>query len=138
MEPRTATTWGVHRETHKAVRHALFGVTTQAGATDPDEDDAVKALVAEWVDVRVVLLGHHAREREVYDPFIRRHAAHVRQELDEDHQLADSTIARLNPPPGGSTRWRAATGGPCCARSTSTSLTSWACAWTICAWRRTS
>ena len=59
MSADAATPWDVYREIHKAMRHALFGVTTQAGATDAADDIAVAALAEEGGRVRLVLDGHH-------------------------------------------------------------------------------
>ena len=62
--------WDVYREIHKAMRHALFGVTTLAGATDPADEPAVRALCREWTDVRFVLDGHHHHEDEFCDVLV--------------------------------------------------------------------
>jgi hypothetical protein len=91
-----ATPWDVYREIHKAMRFALFGVTTRAGNTDAADDEAVRRLVDEWADVRFVLLGHHAHEDQFCDALIKLHAPELREDLEAAHELADATIAYLH------------------------------------------
>ena len=87
--------WDLYREIHKAMRHALFGVTTLAGATDPADEHAVRRLVDEWSDVRLVLEGHHHHEDAFCDELVQRHAPEVRAELEEAHESAATAIAAL-------------------------------------------
>ena len=58
-------------------------------------NSAVRALLDEWDDVAFVLHGHHAHEDEFCDPLIRRHAAHLRDELERAHHEADRQLASL-------------------------------------------
>lgn len=89
------TSWDVYREIHKAMRFALFGVTARAGATAADDDAGVAALLREWDDVCLVLLGHHGHEDDFCDALIETHAPQLRGELEESHLMADGVIARL-------------------------------------------
>ena len=86
----------MYREIHKAMRFALFGVTTLAGATDAADDEAVRHLVDEWGDVRFVLLGHHSHEDDFCDALIKQHAPGLREELEAAHEVADATIVHLH------------------------------------------
>ena len=61
------TPWDVYREIHKAMRFALASVTTMAGATEAAHPDEVERLVAEWRDVKLVLLGHHGHQDDFCD-----------------------------------------------------------------------
>lgn len=88
--------WDVYREIHKAMRWALFGVTTQAGATDSADDAAVTALVAEWRDVRLVLDGHHHHEDTFCDHLVAAHAPGLRDRLEAAHDDADSRLGALD------------------------------------------
>ncbi len=89
------TPWDLYREIHKAMRFALSGVTTKAGNADAGDEHSVRALLDEWRDVSFVLYGHHAHEDDFCDPLIRRHAAHLRDELEQAHLVADLQLARL-------------------------------------------
>jgi len=90
-----AAAWDVYREIHKAMRYALFGVTSMAGRTDAADDAGRGALLEEWRDVAFVLEGHHHHEDQFCDPLIARHAPGLRDELEAEHRLADAGIARL-------------------------------------------
>lgn len=87
--------WDLYREIHKAMRYALFGVTTRAGATDPADAAAVQALVDEWRAVSFVLDGHHGHEDEHLDPLVRQHAAPLRDELEAGHARSDAAFAGI-------------------------------------------
>lgn len=50
---------------HKALRHGLFQVTEQAGATDWDEPGEVEALRQSW-DTIADLIRSHARHEDLY------------------------------------------------------------------------
>ncbi len=89
------TRWDLYREIHKALRFALFGVTVMAGATDPTDQSSLDRLVKEWVDVSMVLEGHHSHEDRFCDPLIQLHAADLRDELERAHQASNATIADL-------------------------------------------
>ncbi len=96
MGPQVSnTSWDVYREIHKAMRFALFGVTVRAGATDANDDVAVAALLKEWDDVCMVLLGHHGHEDDFCDVLVKTHAPQLRDKLEESHLLADDAIAKL-------------------------------------------
>ena len=104
--------WDVYREIHKAMRFALFGLTTMAGSTDADDDAAMARLVAEWGDVKMVLDGHHAHEDEFCDHLVAAHAGHLRDALEAAHDRADSAmsaiaslVARAASEPAGDGRW---------------------------------
>ena len=88
--------WDVYREIHKAMRLALFGVTTMAGNTDPADDAAVGRLVTEWHDVKMVLEGHHSHEDEYCDHLVQAHAAHLRDDLEAAHRESDAHLAGLD------------------------------------------
>ena len=90
-----ATGWDLYREIHKALRFAAAGVTTLAGNADAGDEHAVRALLDEWDDVALVLHGHHAHEDQFCDPLIRRHAPHLRDELEAAHHEADRQLASL-------------------------------------------
>ena len=105
--------WDVYREIHKAMRHALFGVTTQAGATDATDDMGIAALVNEWADVRMVLDGHHHHEDSFCDHLVQQHAPALRERLETAHDEADACIdaisdlmSRLALTSGEFDRWR--------------------------------
>lgn len=85
--------WDLYREIHKAMRFALFGVTTRAGSTDPTDD---AALLAEWRDVAMVLPGHHAHEDQFCDPLVLRHAPDLREELEGAHRGTDEALDHLD------------------------------------------
>ena len=87
--------WDLYREIHKAMRFALAGVTTRAGSADAGDEQSVRALLEEWRDVAFVVHGHQAHEDEFCDPLIRRHAPHLRDELEHDHHDADGQLASL-------------------------------------------
>lgn len=87
--------WDVYREIHKAMRFALFGVTGLAGSTDATDDAAVARVVAEWTDVRFVLLGHHGHEDDFCDEHVLQHVPEMRAELERAHHEADATIEAL-------------------------------------------
>jgi hypothetical protein len=90
-----AASWDVYREIHKAMRYALFGVTTLAGSTDAADAAALQRLGAEWDSVVFVLGGHHVHEDRYCDPLIQRHAPSLRDELETAHRASDAAIARL-------------------------------------------
>src|SRR5215207_4984876 len=87
--------WDLYREIHKAMRFALAGVTIRAGSADAGDEQSVRALLEEWRDVAFVVHGHQAHEDEFCDPLIRRHAPHLRDELEHDHHDADGQLASL-------------------------------------------
>jgi hypothetical protein len=96
MGAEAASPWDLYREIHKAMRLALFGVTTRAGATAPSDDDSrLQALLDEWRDVRFVLEGHHQHEDRFCDPLIRDHAPQLRDALEAAHRESDAAIARI-------------------------------------------
>ena len=88
--------WDVYREIHKAMRFALFGVTTMAGHTDAADDAAVARLVGEWLDVKMVLEGHHAHEDDFCDHLVAAHASHLRDDLEAAHRVSDEHLERLD------------------------------------------
>lgn len=88
--------WDVYREIHKAMRFALFGVTTMAGHTDAADDAAVARLVGEWLDVKMVLEGHHAHEDDFCDHLVAAHASHLRDDLEAAHRVSDTHLERLD------------------------------------------
>lgn len=88
--------WDLYREIHKAMRLALFGVTTMAGATDAADEASVQRLCDEWHDVRLVLIGHHHHEDAYCDPLIARHAPALRESLEAEHDIADAAIDRID------------------------------------------
>lgn len=88
--------WDVYREIHKAMRLALFGVTTQVGAADPGDPAVVDAVAAEWRDVKLVLEGHHHHEDDFCDPLIAVHAPELRAVLEAEHDEADACIAGID------------------------------------------
>jgi hypothetical protein len=96
MSNAPATPWDVYREIHKAMRLALFGVTSAAGATDAADDGSVAALVEEWGRVKFVLDGHHRHEDEFCDVHVLAHAAHLRDELEAGHRVADRGLTALD------------------------------------------
>ena len=96
MSADAATPWDVYREIHKAMRHGLFGVTTQAGATDAADDIAVAALAEEWGRVRLVLDGHHHHEDTFCDALVQAHAAELRDELEAGHRVSDRGLVALD------------------------------------------
>jgi hypothetical protein len=95
MSADASTPWDVYREIHKAMRFALFGVTTLAGATDATDDAAVGALVEEWGRVRLVLDGHHHHEDTFWDSLVQAHAAGLRDELEAGHRVSDQGLASI-------------------------------------------
>lgn len=96
MGQQSAAAWDVYREIHKAMRFALFGITTQAGAVDSGDDAAVAALLAEWKDVLMVLSGHHQHEDDFCDGLIAVHAPGLRETLEAAHRDSDESLANLN------------------------------------------
>ncbi len=90
-----AAPWDVYREIHKAMRFALFGITTMAGNTDHRDDAALDRLLAEWSDVVLVLAGHHGHEDDFCDPLIARLVPELRDELEAAHRRSDDAIAGL-------------------------------------------
>ena len=88
--------WDLYREIHKAMRYALFGVTTLAGQTDADDADALRALLDEWRQVAFVLDGHHQHEDRFCEPLIRRHAPALQAEIETAHRRSDAAIAHLH------------------------------------------
>jgi hemerythrin-like domain-containing protein len=96
MDPTTDEAWDLYREVHKAMRFALFGVITMAGATDPRDETSIEGFGREWVDVRLVLTAHHGHEDAFCDPLIRRHAGPLREELEAAHRASEHELARLD------------------------------------------
>ena len=97
MGGTTATVrWDLYREIHKAMRHALFGVTRLAGVADPGDEASTRRLLDEWREVRFVLVGHHEHEDEHCDPLVRRHAPELRDELEAGHDAAAAGLARID------------------------------------------
>lgn len=92
----TSAAWDVYREIHKAMRFALFGATTRAGHTDAADEAGIDALLAEWADVRMVLLGHHSHEDDFCDHLIQQHAPALRDQLEAAHREADAGVAALD------------------------------------------
>jgi hypothetical protein len=90
------TPWDVYREIHKAMRFALASVTTMAGATEAAHPDEVERLVAEWRDVKLVLLGHHGHEDDFCDVHVQAHAPQLRERLEAAHVEADAAIEALD------------------------------------------
>lgn len=88
--------WDVYREIHKAMRFALFGVTTMAGSTEALDDMAIAALVNEWADVRMVLDGHHHHEDAFCDHLVQQHAPVLREQLEAAHDVADEHITAIS------------------------------------------
>jgi hypothetical protein len=88
--------WDLYREIHKAMRLALFGVTTMAGAADAADATSVQRVCDEWRDVRLVLIGHHHHEDAYCDPLITRHAPSLRDTLEAEHDVADASIDRID------------------------------------------
>ncbi len=92
----TLPPWDLYREIHKAMRHALFGVTSLAGQTDAADAHAVRGLREEWQRVAFVLAGHHEHEDRFCDPLIVRHAPWLREEIEAAHARCDAVIAHLH------------------------------------------
>lgn len=90
-----AVPWDLYREIHKAMRYALFGVTTLAGQADASDTAALRRLRDEWRQVAFVLRGHHEHEQRWCDPLIRRHAPALRDALEAAHRHADAAIEHL-------------------------------------------
>lgn len=88
--------WDLYREIHKAMRHALLGVTTLAGQTDADDAQALRRLVDEWRQVAFVLEGHHQHEARFCEPLIRRHAPALQREIEAAHHRSEATMAHLH------------------------------------------
>ena len=86
------TPWDVYREIHKAMRFALASVTTMAVATEAAHADEVERLVAEWRDVKLVLLGHHGHEDDFCDVHVRAYASPLREQLEGAHGEAEAAI----------------------------------------------
>jgi hypothetical protein len=86
----------LYRETHKALRFALAGVTTRAGSADAGDEHSVRALLDEWRDVAFVVHAHQAHEDEFCDPLICRRAPHLRDELELAHDDANHQLASLH------------------------------------------
>ncbi len=95
MKP-PALPWDLYREIHKAMRYALFGVTTLAGQTDANDAHALRRLLDEWRQVAFVLDGHHQHEDRFCDPLIRRHAPALLPEIEAAHRRSDAAIAHLH------------------------------------------
>jgi hypothetical protein len=87
--------WDLYREIHKAMRYALFGVTTLAGQTDPADTAALRRLSDEWRQVAFVLCGHHEHEDRWCDPLIQRHAPALREALEDAHRRSAAAIEHL-------------------------------------------
>ena len=96
MASEDGTIWDLYREIHKGMRHALFGVTAQAGRTDASDPRAVADLVSEWRDVAFVLRGHHAHEDTFCDDLIAQHAPELRDTLEDQHALANDALIALD------------------------------------------
>jgi hypothetical protein len=96
MDNTTTTLWDLYREIHKAMRYALFGVTTLAGQTDAADADAVRRLRGEWRQVAFVLDGHHRHEDLFCERLIRRHAPGLLPEIEAAHRRCDAAIAQLH------------------------------------------
>ena len=92
----TVPPWDLYREIHKAMRHALFGVTSLAGQTDAADAHAVRGLHDEWQRVAFVLAGHHEHEDRFCDPLIVRHAPWLRDEVEAAHRRSESSLAHLH------------------------------------------
>lgn len=88
--------WDLYREMHKAMRHALFGVTTLAGQTDARDAVGLQRLRDEWNQVAFVLAGHHEHEDRWCDPLVRQHAPWLRDELETAHERGHVMMDRLH------------------------------------------
>jgi hypothetical protein len=88
--------WDLYREIHKAMRLALFTVTTRAGSADADDPTAIDALLAEWADVTMMLEGHQHHEDGHCDALVIEHAPELRDELEAAHRTSDRALAELH------------------------------------------
>lgn len=86
----------LYRDIHKAIRAELFGVTGQAGRTDP-ADRAARAAVAGRVHGLVELLVSHAEHEDAHvQPAIQEHLPVVAAQIVADHVALDARLEQLD------------------------------------------
>ncbi len=99
--PRTTSTFDLvpvdlYRDIHKAIRAELFGVTVDAGRTDP-ADRAARVGVADRVHRLVELLVSHAEHEDAHvQPAIEEYLPVVAAQIVADHVALDARLGQLD------------------------------------------
>ena len=85
----------LYRDVHKGIRSELFAVVGRAGAVDPGDRDAVRAL-ADHVGSTCSLLESHAHHEDgAIQPVLERELPDLAERIERDHLELDRTITRL-------------------------------------------
>ncbi|MFN8028019.1 MAG: hemerythrin domain-containing protein, partial [Acidimicrobiia bacterium] len=85
----------LYRDIHKALRAELFGVTAQAGSTDPGDADARIAVATRWNEAVALLVEHAEHEDEFVQPVIERHAPQLAPVVVREHEVLEQQMAQL-------------------------------------------
>jgi hypothetical protein len=87
--------YDMYRNIHKGLRAELFGVTAQAGSTDPGDADARAAVATRWSTAVALLVEHAEHEDEFVQPAIERHAPQLGVVVLRDHEVLEAQMAQL-------------------------------------------
>jgi hypothetical protein len=85
----------MYRDIHKGLRAALYGVTGQAGNTDPGDPDAIASVARRWNDTVALLVEHAEHEDEFVQPAIERHAAPLATVVAREHAALEVQMVQL-------------------------------------------
>ena len=85
----------MYRDIHKGLRAALYGVTLQAGSTDPGDADAIATVARRWNDTVALLVEHAEHEDEFVQPAIERHAPTLATVVAREHEVLEAQMALL-------------------------------------------
>lgn len=85
----------MYRDIHKGLRAALYGVTLQAGSTDPGDAHAIATVARRWNDTVALLVEHAEHEDEFVQPAIERHAPNLATVVAREHAVLEAQMALL-------------------------------------------
>lgn len=88
-------TFDLYKNIHKAIRAELFGLTAEAGALDPSDDDARGALAARVARAVRLLVSHAEHEDEHMQDAILRHVPLLGQRVEAEHVALDGRMLGL-------------------------------------------
>jgi hypothetical protein len=85
-------TFDLYRDIHKGIRAGLFGITGDAGRTDP-ADECARVALATRVDELVALLVSHAHHEDTFvQPAIEQHLPALAVQIASDHETLESRM----------------------------------------------
>ncbi|HEY7440490.1 MAG TPA: hemerythrin domain-containing protein [Acidimicrobiia bacterium] len=86
----------LYRDIHKGIRTELFGVTMQAGRTDPGDRSARSELAARVDQLVTFLVLHAGHEDAGVQPTLEAELPELAERIERDHLELEASMAELN------------------------------------------